>query len=577
MICDPCETHGYGVQWKQELGTWEKSKLSGIGFEVKDNEITVGRYILNWDMSFSIYDVEPGDTGRYRCSKKDEIFSWHEVIVYDPSEFLVVDTRENQRPLDYPMNIETRWTDWGPCTQCDEPGTRERIGFCYLGESPLTEYHNGMPCDYLFDWVGDLTGDTRHQRMIEHCSVTCREADRLRRHKKVQPYFHPFKCMLEIEFHHIKMLVVYEGDTLRMKCHYCAELYGGVKWYRVDPHDPRSFRMMHFDWHDNDDENKFVLNYDMSMEIRQAEMSDDDRYGCAGKNGTHAEYTVVVKKRPTEMHVVDMTKNQKPYSQLRDNTYLLYTMWMEWGPCSSPCGKPGTHIRLGHCYSIAPQVTGRLGKVFPTGIPCHYKTPENFDWSIIKSPLLDEKMIDTCNESCINNVVNVFDSDVQRYAAARRPGQKNPWARPKGKPVDRVELKVFGTIGRNVSLVCPGASEYATTEWKNGSRMMAPQQQEEGARGRVHFDDLEGSLQIANVTLWDEQMYRCYSNGVQAATIRLVVMKPLLDIQAFKSSFFQLGNVLQFYTAIFVFVIFMKCLARCIQNVHYKRSLKSRR
>ncbi|XP_022102635.1 uncharacterized protein LOC110985721 isoform X2 [Acanthaster planci] len=579
LFCDPCGIQEIGIQWMKEHGTWVDSNLRELDFKFHNHEYTVGKFILNWDMSLTIHDVQPGDAGRYRCSKDNHVYSWHQVILRNPSEFHVMDNRKGFTPLLKRLWVETRWSDWGPCSQCNKPGTRERIGFCYsTGRSPLEQYHNGIPCNFPFKnhliWKTlSIVGiDLRDEKIIQRCRISCREADKEARHKMVKPLHFPFTCALEFLKKFRKFVVVYEGDTLRMKCHPCNELYGGVKWHRIKSR--RLDLSVEFSWHDNDDENKYALNHDMSMEIRRAERSDEDRYICMKKEEPYSIHKVVVVQRPSKMHVVDLTKNQKPYGK-RD---MVYTLWMEWGPCSK-CGEPGTRIRIGHCFSKSPRVTGELVLKYQSGVPCHFETGERFNWKTIKSPMLDEKMIDTCNQPCIQNPIDIFSSSVQRYAAARRPGQRNPWARPRGESSkDRAKLKVFGYIGGDVNLVCPGASEYAVTEWKNGSRMLTSEQPESGTnatRGRVHIDDLEGSLLIANITAWDEQLYRCYSNGVQTATVRLIVMRPLVDVQAFMGSFLQTSRVLQFYCVVFVLVLMLKCIARCIQNRRYKRSMRA--
>ncbi|XP_071807948.1 uncharacterized protein [Asterias amurensis] len=574
LTCDPCYTTEPVALWRRATGTSLKSITSwrSIKFDLTGKS----NHVLRHNMALTIKSVGKADAGIYACSRLNKPKSLHHVVIrpymnpmferkiewdYDGEKMqkLIDDRRE-------PSEFMFRWDEWSGCSECGPRGSttwgrRYRMGYAHEMVQTADAYHNGVPYkESLGLWDSrfwERLKDPIHEdvKVRQRCLPTCRQT--------VCSFTKP----VSVDF-------VRLGSTIRLICDWCVKRYGGIKWFKLNKV-RRTGSEITYDWHENESRNRIVLNYDMSLEIRRARVTDQGSYTCFDSSVDPAAFEYIELARSSlsfhilftkttkhALRVVDTTKKGKR-QRLYSGRKRVFTKWSTWGPCSS-CGEPGKRARIGTCFILE-----KYRKQEVVDFPCfrHNMVLKSLGWKGMSSSemrkkgeaYLDEKEIQSCNVPCAALVeYDPFSAVAKKYKAA---GKEKDSALEKTK-VEQTKVQIY--VKDDVTLPCPQATDSDVIEWKNSVLTSMPSASSDSNLPRVYVDVQTGSLHISNASLSDSHSYHCSLNGIRVLSTRLLVSKQIVDMKALKVSSLYIGKVLFVITAIFVIITTVRVILKYV-------------
>ncbi|XP_033645398.1 uncharacterized protein LOC117304873 [Asterias rubens] len=200
LICDWCAKRYGGIKWFKLNG--DLRTRSEITYDWHENE-SRNRIVLNYDMSLEIRRARATDEGSYTCfdsSVNPAALLYIKLTLASLSSHLlytkntrhalhVVDTTKTgkrERLYSGRKRVFTKWSAWGPCSSCGEPGKRARIGTCFILDKYRKQEFIDFPC-FRHDnnlkalgWVGMSSSEMRKkgeaytdEKEIQSCNVPC--------------------------------------------------------------------------------------------------------------------------------------------------------------------------------------------------------------------------------------------------------------------------------------------------------------------------------------------------------------------------------------------------------------------
>ncbi|KAL1769033.1 FAM187B [Sigmodon hispidus] len=150
-------------------------------FQLDKNDKTKNLSIFdiqqNPDGSILIQNPSPFNTGLYQCQDENgTLMNAYKIDFQDIAKLYVTHLNLGQKPLkNETLNLGhreilyTQWEPWQRCSNCQSPGERKRLGYCYIKE-PLEE---PVPCGLYLGATQAFYARVRPEIQVEACYEIC--------------------------------------------------------------------------------------------------------------------------------------------------------------------------------------------------------------------------------------------------------------------------------------------------------------------------------------------------------------------------------------------------------------------